>query len=384
VQTNTETPSGNGNPEWCERVARGPDRKEVFTMTEVSIVDRETVEELCSVIAGKVMMPDNMVLPFVDFTGFMAELFMLCEQGEASVIMGGYASPDVAIAADRAQLQLNEVLGISPFTGDPESVLRELVTGRETVCLANPNRVTGANFGLADLRMIARAVSEGTFIVDEHYFDFYGISALPLMDEFDNLVIIRPLATPSGMSSDECGFAVAKTEKIEELRRRCQWNRISRTLHKILSTALSNHEAMSVRLKSVHDESLKIAGALAKLGIQTRINATDFLLLRVAEPKRVGRFLSGRGIQVVNLDKNPDLTGYLRYQICTPRKRDALLRAFETMPPEYYKLPSADQRKLRLHRPGQTADMDKSDVLGPAFGRRHAEPQTESAVGDHV
>lgn len=317
------------------------------------MVDRQTAEDLATTIARKAMVSRDMVIPFSDFTDLMTELLLFTDTTAGKLIAGGMLSPDTAIAADRAQLDVAEVTGMSPFAGDADAIVNEIKTGRETVYVANPNRVTGANFSLSDLQFIAKSIPEGTLIVDEHFYDFYGITAVPLMQEMGNVVAVRSLTTPFGISSDESGFVITNPSRARLFEERFDWTRISVTLHKILSTTLSNREALSMRMKSLHDESHRLANALTRLGVQTRISATDFLLLRVADPSRVVASLTAHRLQAERLDDSPELTHYVRYRLQSPLSNDTLLKTFEKMPADSYRMDTVDRRVIRLRRPAE-------------------------------
>jgi len=317
-------------------------------------IDSETVNYLIGKVSNKSMVSKDMVLPFVDFTDFMEVLFRLLDSREGCrLLAAGHVTPDVAIAADRAHLDLKEFLAVSPFTGDPDRALEEISTGCEIIYAANPNRVTGANYSLADLEMLARAVPEGALVVDEHYFDFYGISGLPLLEQNTNVVIIRSLTTSFGIRSDESGYVVASRDKINALKESYNWDRISRITYKILSTCLMNYEAMETRLKLLHDESLRIAMVLNRLKIQNRLTATDFLLLRVANPAQVGNYLARARVQVDNLDGYPELKNYIRYEIQSELSNDIMINVFKRMPEAYYRMDNLDKRFIKMRKPAQ-------------------------------
>jgi histidinol-phosphate/aromatic aminotransferase/cobyric acid decarboxylase-like protein len=317
-------------------------------------IDSDTVNYLIGKVSNKSMVSKEMVLPFVDCTDFMEVLLRLLDNHHSSrLLSAGHVTPDVAIAADRAHLALKEVLAVSPFSGDPDRVIEEITTGREIIYAANPNRVTGANFSLADLELLARAVPGGALVVDEHYFDFYGISGLPLLKRHDNVVVIRSLTTPFGIRSDESGYVIASKSKIDALKEVYNWDRISRITYKILSTCLMNYEAMDTRLKLLHDESLRIAMVMNRLKIQNRLSATDFLLLRVASPVQVGNYLAGSRVQVENLDGYPELKNYIRYEIQSELSNDFMINAFQRMPEEYYRMDNLDRRLIKLRKPTQ-------------------------------
>jgi len=323
-------------------------------MSRVAIIDQDTAADLRSRIAAKVLMPQEAILPFTDFTDLMTQLLTYADGDGRRVITVGYVSADVAIAADRASVALTESHGASPFAGDSDQAIQTIRTGSELVYVGNPNRVTGANFGLTDLRRMSEAVPDGLLVVDEHYFDFYGITALSLPSELDNVIVIRSLTAPFGVGTSEAGYVVANPERIEMLGEQFDWSRISSTVYKILNTTLSNRDALTMRLKNIQDESLRLANTLSKRGIQTRISATDFVLIRVGQPRRVQSFLGRHQVQVENLDDTAVLQNYVRYRVQSKTSNDRLLKAFQRMPEDCYHIEKTDFRELRLHRPQES------------------------------
>ena len=326
-------------------------------------IDNEKLNYLVGKIANTCRVAKDMVLPFVDFTDLMEHLFRSLDKTDGGpLLVGGHVSPAVAIAADRAHLEVKEILGISPFTGAPDTLLREITTGSEIVYAANPNRVTGANYGLAELEMLAEALPGGTLILDEHYFDFYGITGLSLLERYDNIVIVRSLTASFGLGGDESGFAIASSRRIETLKENYNWTKITGTNYKIITTCLTSRDAVDMRLRLLHDESLRVAQALNRLKVQNRITAADFMLLRVADPARVGNFLCRSKIEVENLDGYPELKNYIRYEIQSELTNDLFISTFGKMPSEFYRMDSLDRRMIRLRKAGHKTEKTEDTV----------------------
>jgi histidinol-phosphate/aromatic aminotransferase/cobyric acid decarboxylase-like protein len=345
----------------------------------LQMIDEDKLTDLITVVARRANARQHMVLPFVDFCDFTTSLLSMLDDGDNDrrLIVNGPCPPDIALAADRAQIEPLEVTGDSPFSAEPIRITAEVRTGKEIVFLTNPNRVTGANFGLTDLENLASAVDQGYLIVDEHYFDFYGISAASLLDNLDNVIVLRSLTTPFGISWDESGFVIANPGMIDHLRDNYPWQRMSTTLYKILSTTLSNSEAMAMRLKVLHDESLRLTETLTKQGIQVRLSATDFLLLRVAHPDKVRASLTRFQVAVDILQGYDGLDNYVRYTLGSPGTNDLLLKGFGRMPKEHYTMKTIDSRILRLHRPAETSKADTAPTIERNTGsmtRKDIEP----------
>ena len=91
------------------------------------------------------------------------------------------------------------------------------------VVLPNPNAPTGMAVNVEDLRKIAVSVERGkrVFIVDEAYIAFVdgeGVStAIPLIGEFPNLLVIRTLSKDASLAGLRAAFTVGSEELIDAL-----------------------------------------------------------------------------------------------------------------------------------------------------------------------
>jgi len=306
--------------------------------------------DVTAVVARKDAVTKAMVLPFVDYTHFVSDIFRMYYQPGGELIAVGHVTPEIEIAADRAGLKPFEVFGPSPFIGDVTAAIEMVSSSKDIVYIANPNRVTGANFSLEQLQTLSQAVPKGALIVDEFYFDFYGISAAPLLEWFPNLIILRSFTAAFGITTD-AGYLLANPWVITRIEEELSAKQISKTVRKTIMAALINEELVARRLTEVHEESLRLATALSGLGVQTRITAADFLMLRVNDPKEVGNCLAKAKVPIENLDGYPELQHYMRYRVQSPLSNDKFLSTFKKMPPKNYKMTTIDRRMVTLRRP---------------------------------
>ncbi|MBD3403536.1 aminotransferase class I/II-fold pyridoxal phosphate-dependent enzyme, partial [candidate division GN15 bacterium] len=311
-------------------------------MSPSSTLTEERLDTLIATIARATVVSPSWIVPFTDFSDALTAVFELSHRTTDRIIVAGHATPEIAIAADRAGYALDEHLGTSPFAADPDGVIERCATGYETIYLANPNRVTGSNFGLGDLELIASAAPSGLVVVDEYYFDFYGITATRLQARYPNIVVVRSHAAAFGIASSDSGHLILAPALSERLAGFAAQQRFSTTLHRLLSTSLDNSEAKAMRVKLLNDEALRLSGELSALGIQCRISATDFILMRVADPTRVGNAFAKGKVAMLNLDGYPGLRHYVRYTLQSPLSNDTMVSTIKRMPADYYALDSID------------------------------------------
>ncbi len=101
------------------------------------------------------------------------------------------------------------------FSIDPDALLAGDSCG---LIFPNPNAPTGIYMPIKELRSILeRYPRDKAVIVDEAYIDFGGETAIPLLSEFRNLVIIRTFSKSFCFAGARLGFVVANPEVIDAI-----------------------------------------------------------------------------------------------------------------------------------------------------------------------
>ena len=86
------------------------------------------------------------------------------------------------------------------------------------VIFPNPNAPTGAALPREAIRAMAEAQrGRGVLIVDEAYVAFGAQSAMPLVADFENLIVVRTLSKSHSMAGMRVGYAVAQESLIAGL-----------------------------------------------------------------------------------------------------------------------------------------------------------------------
>ena len=81
------------------------------------------------------------------------------------------------------------------------------------VIIANPNNPTGTFCPVEQIESFCKRF-EGLFVVDEAYIDFYGGSAIELVNKFDNLIVTRSMSKSYSLAGLRVGFAAANADII--------------------------------------------------------------------------------------------------------------------------------------------------------------------------
>ena len=96
------------------------------------------------------------------------------------------------------------------FTINEQDYLRE----NGGIVIANPNAPTGEELPLSKIEVILAANPDSVVIVDEAYVDFGGTSALPLLEKYDNLLVVQTFSKSRAMAGIRIGYAIGSAEMI--------------------------------------------------------------------------------------------------------------------------------------------------------------------------
>lgn len=91
--------------------------------------------------------------------------------------------------------------------------------GNHTVFLANPNAPTGLALPRDAIALLLRANPNRLIVVDEAYVAFGAERALPLLSQYDNLLIIGTFSKSHGLAGARLGYAIGSKTVIEDLNR---------------------------------------------------------------------------------------------------------------------------------------------------------------------
>ena len=85
------------------------------------------------------------------------------------------------------------------------------------IVFPNPNAPTGELLPASAIEEIIQANPDVIVIVDEAYIDFGGESALPLIDKYDNVIVVQTFSKSRSLAGSRIGFAISNPTLIKYL-----------------------------------------------------------------------------------------------------------------------------------------------------------------------
>ncbi|MDB4990996.1 MAG: histidinol-phosphate aminotransferase [Myxococcaceae bacterium] len=198
------------------------------------------------------------------------------------------------------------------------------------IVFANPNAPTGIPLPLAQVEQLVQA-SDRVVLVDEAYVDFGGESAIPLVERYDNLLVVQTFSKSRSLAGMRIGFAVGQPHLIEALSRvKNSFNSypIDRLAMVAGVAAIEDEEWFEDTRQRVIDSRTTLAAALRARGFTVLPSATNFLFARhdSHSAEQLARGLRERGVLVRYFNK-PRIEQFLRITIGRPDQCEALLSA---------------------------------------------------------
>lgn len=203
------------------------------------------------------------------------------------------------------------------------------------IVLANPNAPTSVYMALCDIEEIVRANEESLVIVDEAYIDFSGekATALPLIDKYDNVLVVRTFSKSRSMAGSRIGFAIGHPDLIQILNDVKQsYNSYTMDPITMVSgiASLQDEEYFTKCIQQINATRERMKVELKKRGFSFPDSKTNFIFAKhtAIQAKELFAKLKQRGIFVRYFDK-PILNEYLRITIGTDLQMDKVLEAMD-------------------------------------------------------
>lgn len=201
------------------------------------------------------------------------------------------------------------------------------------IIFPNPNAPTGVLEGLSMIEKIIKSNPDSIVIIDEAYIDFGGESCLPLIEKYDNLLVVQTFSKSRSMAGMRIGFAMGN-EKLIKYMNDVKFSVNSYTMNPVTQICGAESVKDEVYFKKTVDkiiatrEDAKIK--LKNLGFNFPDSKSNFIFAshNTKPANEIFEELKKRKIFVRYWNK-PRISNYLRITVGTPEEMTSLLNALE-------------------------------------------------------
>jgi histidinol-phosphate aminotransferase len=256
-----------------------------------------------------------------------------CRAGSDAILI---SPPTFGMYAVSARIQDAGVIEVpldADFSLDPDRLLAAVTPRTKLVFVCSPNNPTGGLVDRAVLATLATALRDrALLVVDEAYIEFAGSpGAASLLEEFDNLCVLRTLSKAWALAGARIGSLLAHPEVIALVRRIMPPYPLPSPCVKAALDALSDDGVAQAasRVAVVQSERERLATTLSACpGVLAVIpSRANFLAVRFADPEAVFRQLLARGIVVRDVRRYRGLDDALRITIGAPEENEQVVAA---------------------------------------------------------
>jgi histidinol-phosphate aminotransferase len=104
-----------------------------------------------------------------------------------------------------------------PLDGDMRIRVEDYRRDAGSIVIANPNAPTGVALPRAEIAQLLADNRDIPVLIDEAYIDFGGESAVPLITDYPNLLVVQTMSKSRGLAGLRVGYALGSAELIEGL-----------------------------------------------------------------------------------------------------------------------------------------------------------------------
>jgi len=198
--------------------------------------------------------------------------------------------------------------------------------GKVTI-ICHPNSPSGTPVAIDQIRNLARRLP-GLLVVDEAYVDFADATALPLVRELDNVIVLRTFSKSFSLAGMRIGLAFASPALIAQLMKVKDSYNVTRLSIVAATAALEDYAWMKANVAKIRASRDALIKALRAYKFQVLPSHTNFVLARRPGQRLDGvyRALKEHGILVRYFD-TPELFDALRITVGTEEECAALVEA---------------------------------------------------------
>ena len=197
--------------------------------------------------------------------------------------------------------------------------------GNKLMILCNPNNPTGKDIPREDILKILDN-SNQLLVMDEAYIEFGGESIIDLVNEYENLIVLRTFSKAFGLAGARIGYMAANRNIIEIIDRvRPPYNLNKFSQHAGI-LALEKLDEVLEEIENVKKRRSKVYAAMKGFGLQAFESYGNFVFFKDDEEKIFLKLVE-KGILIRKFSGN--LKGYYRVSVGSENEMVYFIKSVE-------------------------------------------------------
>ena len=209
-----------------------------------------------------------------------------------------------------------------------DELLKAITARTRAVLIANPNNPTGTGAPLQAIERILKRARKAAVFIDEAYYEFCGVTALPLIDEIPNLFVSRTFSKVYGMAAMRIGCLFSNPANIAYLHKAQSPYSVNAVAALAVQEAVRDRGYIENYVAEVLAARELLCLGLERLGISYVPSSANFVLMNAGRRAVALRDnLREQGILV--RDRSYEVPGHVRITVGTREQTRQLLDALE-------------------------------------------------------
>jgi len=198
--------------------------------------------------------------------------------------------------------------------------------------VTTPNNPTGTASSIEELKQIAGQMKKvgGLLVVDEAYAEFSShLSAATLINEFENVLVIRTMSKAFAFAGVRLGYLVANTQVINAMMIVRLPYHLSSLTQAAAQVALENTDLLLGKVAQLRDARDKLITKLEQLGLTVAPTQANFILFTGFKntSSQLWQGLVDKGVLI----RDVGLPSYLRVSVGTEAENDKFISELTTL-----------------------------------------------------
>lgn len=298
-------------------------------LNKLRVYPDSSVKPLVSAIAEYHGISEDNVFVGVGSDDVIAMSFMTFFNSDKPIIF-----PDITYSFYEVWANLFKIpFETKPLNDEFEIVPEDYFCENGGIIFPNPNAPTCVYLPLDNVRKILDNNRDAVVIVDEAYVDFAKESALSLIDEYDNLLVVRTFSKSRSMAGLRIGYAMGNSELISALNNvKFSFNSYTMNYAQIVLgvESIKDDEYFNSTIKKVVNTREWFCKELTRLGFSYPESSTNFVFAthKSIPAKELFEAAKKENIYVRYFDK-PRIDNYLRITIGTDEEMKKVVEFLE-------------------------------------------------------
>jgi len=281
--------------------------------------------EFCQAVSEVLDVPPNWVIVGNGSDDVLNILIRACAEGRDRKVV--YPSPTYVLYRTLSAMQPAEIVEVA-YDDDFQLPITDLVAAKGSVTfVASPNSPSGHLVPLDDLRKLASQVS-GILAIDEAYVDFAEYSAISLVREFDNVIVLRTLSKGYSLAGLRLGFGIANPQLLSGLFKVKDSYNVDAIAIAMGTAAMRDQEYKNATAEKVKVSRRSLTQELKNIGFKVRESHGNFVLATPPQPNAEELYLKLKDAGIlVRYFNQSGLSDKLRITVGTDEQNQILIES---------------------------------------------------------